>query len=105
MWRKVSDTPLEAPVVTGAFMVCRRTEFIELGGFCESYFYGYEDVDLCLKYIITKVFWLISQPCLFCFSFRRSDIASAALYKCSFAPGVSLFGVMFSGNLAVDVLR
>lgn len=38
------------PAVTAALVMCRKTEFLELGGFCESYFYGYEDVDLCLSY-------------------------------------------------------
>lgn len=49
-WRKVASAPLEVPVVTGAFMVVRREEFQEIGGFHERYFYGYEDVDLCLMY-------------------------------------------------------
>ncbi|MDJ0633115.1 MAG: glycosyltransferase [Xenococcaceae cyanobacterium MO_188.B29] len=39
------------PAVTGALMACRRKEFLEIGGFCEDYFYGYEDVDLCLTYL------------------------------------------------------
>jgi GT2 family glycosyltransferase len=50
LWRKVAHEPLEVPVVTGAFLGCRRSEFLELGGFNEEYFYGYEDVDLCLMY-------------------------------------------------------
>jgi len=36
------------PVVTAGMMVMRRTAFANLGGFHEGYFYGYEDVDLCL---------------------------------------------------------
>lgn len=36
--------------VTGSVMVVRREEFLQVGGFDHSYFYGYEDVDLCIKY-------------------------------------------------------
>lgn len=35
--------------VTGACMLVRRKDFEKLGGFSEAYFYGFEDVDLCLK--------------------------------------------------------
>lgn len=45
-----TDEPWRVPVVTGAMMICRRQEFLDLGGFAEAYFYGYEDVDLCLRY-------------------------------------------------------
>ncbi|MGZ5014425.1 MAG: glycosyltransferase family 2 protein [Methylobacter sp.] len=41
--------PQEVPAVTGAVMLCRRDEFLELGGFDENYFYGYEDVEFCLR--------------------------------------------------------
>ncbi|TCT22869.1 GT2 family glycosyltransferase [Thiobaca trueperi] len=36
--------------VTAAALLCRRDEFLALGGFHEAYQYGYEDVDLCLTY-------------------------------------------------------
>lgn len=39
------------PAVTAAVMLCRREEFLGLGGFCEDYEYGLEDVDLCLTYL------------------------------------------------------
>ncbi|MGK7919537.1 MAG: tetratricopeptide repeat protein, partial [Trichodesmium sp.] len=45
---KVQSAPWKVPVVTGALMMCRREDFEEVGGFNEDYFYGYEDVDLCL---------------------------------------------------------
>ncbi|TFL15997.1 glycosyltransferase family protein [Jannaschia formosa] len=35
--------------VTGAFLAMRRSDFEAVGGFDESYFYGLEDIDLCLK--------------------------------------------------------
>ncbi|MGJ3245146.1 MAG: tetratricopeptide repeat protein [Elainellaceae cyanobacterium] len=38
------------PVVTGALMMCRHDDFRAVGGFNEAYFYGYEDVDLCLSF-------------------------------------------------------
>jgi GT2 family glycosyltransferase/spore maturation protein CgeB len=48
-WREATNIAVEVPVVTGAFLACRRTDFEEIGGFEERYYYGYEDVDLCLK--------------------------------------------------------
>ena len=39
------------PAVTAAAMVCRREEFLDVGGFCEEYVYGNEDIDLCLTYL------------------------------------------------------
>lgn len=46
----INNGLVEVPVVTGAFMVTTRELFLSLDGFDEEYFYGYEDVDLCLKY-------------------------------------------------------
>jgi GT2 family glycosyltransferase/spore maturation protein CgeB len=41
--------------VTGAAMLLRRAEYLAIGGLEEAYFYGYEDVDICLKYrVINK---------------------------------------------------
>lgn len=37
------------PAVTGAFLLCRKKDFEKLGGFCEEYDYGFEDVDFCLQ--------------------------------------------------------
>ena len=42
-------SPQDVPVVTGAVMLCRRDEFLAVGGFDEGYFYGYEDVEFCLR--------------------------------------------------------
>ncbi|MFI3221534.1 MAG: glycosyltransferase [Methylococcaceae bacterium] len=39
----------EVPIVTGAVMLCRRDEFLALGGFDEAYVYGFEDVEFCLR--------------------------------------------------------
>ncbi|MFN8392749.1 MAG: tetratricopeptide repeat protein [Bdellovibrionota bacterium] len=38
------------PAVTAAVAICRRNEFLAVGGFDERYYYGYEDVDLSLKF-------------------------------------------------------
>jgi GT2 family glycosyltransferase/spore maturation protein CgeB len=51
---QVSQDIYEVPTVTGAIMACRRSEFLDLGGFEEGYFYGYEDVDLCLNYTLVQ---------------------------------------------------
>ena len=40
---------IQMPAVTAALMMCRKTEFISVGGFDEEYVYGMEDVDFCLK--------------------------------------------------------
>lgn len=40
---------IEIPAVTGAALLTRREDFLAIGGFDESYFYGYEDVEFCLR--------------------------------------------------------
>lgn len=37
------------PAVTGACMAVRRSAWLDLGGFHEGFWNGYEDVDLCLR--------------------------------------------------------
>lgn len=37
------------PAVTGAVLLCRKTDFEAVGGFDPAYFYGFEDVELCLR--------------------------------------------------------
>jgi GT2 family glycosyltransferase len=39
----------EVPAVTAAIMLARKNEFLEDGGFDTGYFYGYEDVEYCLR--------------------------------------------------------
>lgn len=41
--------PAVFPAVTAAMLLCRRDDFLRVGGFSEDYAFGYEDVDLCLK--------------------------------------------------------
>lgn len=35
--------------VTGAALLCRKTDFFRVGGFNTDYFYGFEDVEFCLR--------------------------------------------------------
>ncbi len=42
-------SPQYVPVVTGAALLCRKQEFDAVGGFHLDYFYGFEDVELCLR--------------------------------------------------------
>ncbi|MDQ2103335.1 glycosyltransferase family protein [Azospirillum isscasi] len=39
----------EMPAVTGAALLCRKDDFLAIDGFDKTYFYGLEDVDLCLR--------------------------------------------------------
>lgn len=41
--------PTAMPGVTGAVLLCRKQLFMQIGGFDERYFYGFEDVELCLR--------------------------------------------------------
>lgn len=43
-----SRSTSEVAAVTTALAACRATYFDAVGGFCEDYDYGFEDVDLCL---------------------------------------------------------
>jgi hypothetical protein len=40
--------------VTAAVCLCRRTDYLAVGGFCEDYDYGYADIDLCLKLTVGR---------------------------------------------------
>lgn len=48
--RRASAPSGEVPAVTGACLAVTRTTWDALGGFCEDYRNGYEDVDLCLRH-------------------------------------------------------
>jgi len=39
----------ELLAVTAAALMCRKSDFLAINGFNESYFYGLEDVDFCLR--------------------------------------------------------
>ena len=45
---KFVSVPRYYQAVTAACMLVRRDDFEKIGGFSEDYFYGYEDVALCL---------------------------------------------------------
>lgn len=47
-YQGIAQACWQVPAVTGAAMMCRREDFWAIGGFHEDYFYGYEDIDLCL---------------------------------------------------------
>lgn len=46
---KASGSLLAVPAATGAFLAVNREVFEALGGFDEAFFYGGEDVDICLR--------------------------------------------------------
>jgi GT2 family glycosyltransferase len=41
--------PQVVPAVTGAALLCRKSDFEAAGGFDAEYFYGFEDIELCLR--------------------------------------------------------
>lgn len=57
-----SETPFVAGAVTAALSMVRKDQFVSLGGFEEAYHYGYEDVDLSLKYSHKLFLSSVVQP-------------------------------------------
>lgn len=43
------DTGFYPAAITGAFLLCQKSDLEQLGGFSELYYYGLEDVDFCLR--------------------------------------------------------
>lgn len=43
------DRPIDVPAATGALMMVRRQEFLDLGGFYEPFFMYGEEADYCLR--------------------------------------------------------
>jgi GT2 family glycosyltransferase/glycosyltransferase involved in cell wall biosynthesis len=54
------------PAVTGAFLLCRKSDFDRIGGFCEEYDFGFEDIDFCLQLRtrLNKQCWCINDMSL-----------------------------------------
>jgi hypothetical protein len=47
---RISDGVVwDIPVVSGCFMLCRRSMLIQIAGFCPAYFLYFEDYDLSLR--------------------------------------------------------
>jgi GT2 family glycosyltransferase len=46
---EAEHAPQCVPAVTGAVLLCRKSDFDAVGGFDPAYFYGFEDVELCLR--------------------------------------------------------
>lgn len=44
---QLPDAMIEVPTVSGAAMMMRKDDFLDLGGFDERYFLHVEDIDLC----------------------------------------------------------
>ena len=47
--REAEFTPQTVPAVTAAALLCRKSDFVTAGGFHPDYFYGFEDVEFCLR--------------------------------------------------------
>ena len=46
---KLMDGLAAFPAVTASALLCRRDDYLAVGGLCEQYVYGLEDVDFCCK--------------------------------------------------------
>ncbi|HSX65573.1 MAG TPA: glycosyltransferase, partial [Pseudoxanthomonas sp.] len=46
----LSENPASFPAITASLLLCRRADYVAVGGLHEGYSYGYEDVDLCCKF-------------------------------------------------------
>jgi GT2 family glycosyltransferase len=46
---RLASSPSHFLAVTAAISACRRDDYLRIGGLCEEYVYGFEDVDLNLK--------------------------------------------------------
>jgi len=59
---KVVCEDKEHQAMTGACMLVNKNEFLEIGGFDEKYWLGWEDIDLCNRYReINKSIWYASK--------------------------------------------
>ena len=47
--QEAEHAPQDVPAVTGAALLCRKSDFEQAGGFDAEYFYGFEDVELCMR--------------------------------------------------------
>lgn len=47
--REAAHTAQRVPAATAAVLLVRRDDFLQAGGFDTGYFYGFEDVELCLR--------------------------------------------------------
>lgn len=45
------DTIAEVEVITGAFLLCKRETYLEIGGLDDTYFMYGEDIDLCYTFL------------------------------------------------------
>jgi GT2 family glycosyltransferase len=45
----IAIEPSSFPAVTASILMCRRSDYLALGGLNESYLYGSEDIDFCSK--------------------------------------------------------
>jgi len=57
----LANYPLTVQALTAACLLVRKTAFLEVAGFDEAYWNGYEDVDLCFK-LREKGRQLVYQP-------------------------------------------
>jgi GT2 family glycosyltransferase len=50
--KRIASAPSHFLAVTAAIAVCHRDDYLRIGGLCEDYMYGFEDVDLSLKFAL-----------------------------------------------------
>jgi N-acetylglucosaminyl-diphospho-decaprenol L-rhamnosyltransferase len=73
------EGPIEVGAISGAFFLVRRQVFLDLGGFDESYFLHFEDLDLCRRGLAAGG-TVIYQPRAAALHYgSTSDVSSAAV--------------------------
>jgi GT2 family glycosyltransferase len=74
------DTARVCVMVAGVCLAVRRAQFLELGGFDEQFYNGYEDVDFCLR-LGEKGLLVVCEPACVVRHFESPDRAER--YRCS----------------------
>ena len=88
------NVPRYYQAVTGACMLLRRADFEAIGGFCEDFYYMYEDIALCLD-----IKSIQGKNCVYCpdaILIHDEGISKDGKYNPHFTKNVTLFVKKYS---------